>query len=194
MPTYDISCPKCGESERMSTMSGRGAPCDKCGSAVEVVYRPNHRTYSQDDIPGGLVIENLGREPVTVYSHTERLALAKERGLQEFIRHAPDPGSSRSKWTTNWDVGPIGDPRPIAMLSVEERRERRVEAAARLGVTVEELEMISGPVEDLKHETAVDDEDRTGGEFAERTIQNRFSAVGDDQDVHNIMEIINRHE
>lgn len=191
MPVYDINCANCGDSERISTMAGRIAPCDVCGGPVEQVYRPNSRTYGQDEIPGGLWVENLGKDPVKVYSHSERLAIAKANGLEEFVRHVPEPGSSRSKWTTNWDTGPSQDPRPISMLTVEERRERRIEAAARLGVTVEELEAISGPVETMTPGIRGDDEDRTGGEFAERVIQNRFNMVGDAQSTQDIVRALN---
>lgn len=70
---------------------------------MERVWLPNHRTHVRDDsIPGGLVIENLGHEPVTVYSHSERRRLMDERGLQEFVRHVGKPGSDRSAHTVRW--------------------------------------------------------------------------------------------
>lgn len=66
--------------------------------------KPTVYEYFPDEIPGGMVIENLGRHPVTVYSHSERRALMKARGLEEYIRHAPLPGSDKSAHTTRWST------------------------------------------------------------------------------------------
>jgi len=52
-----------------------------------------------DSIPGGQLIENLGPEPIRVYSETERRSLMKARGLRDFVRHRPGSGV-----TTNWDT------------------------------------------------------------------------------------------
>lgn len=41
-----------------------------------------------DDIPGGLTLHNLGPKPVTVYSHAERKAIMRARGLREAVEHA----------------------------------------------------------------------------------------------------------
>lgn len=77
------------------------------------------------------------------------------------------------------------------MLSVEERRARRVEAAERLGITIEELESVSGPVETMGavHSTD-DDDDRTGGEFAARVIRNQEVRVPSVDEVRGVMEVI----
>lgn len=83
--------------------------CDKCGVAVTATnnwpFCPHGRsnwTARADDIPGGMVLENMGPEPVTVYSHSERRRLLHERGLQEFVRHVPLRGSDKSPHTTRW--------------------------------------------------------------------------------------------
>lgn len=60
-----------------------------------------------DDIPGGMLLENLGPHPVRVYSHTERRRLMQERGLEEYIRHTPVPGTDKSPHTTDWSKGSI---------------------------------------------------------------------------------------
>lgn len=189
MPVYVVKCENCGEIERASTVAARRDPC-VCGLPVEIVYRPNGGRTFQDDIPGGMWVENLGPTPVKVYSHSERLNLAKQRGLQEFVRHTPTPGSSRSKWTSNMDTGGVIDPRPICMLRGEELLQRRREAAERLGVTVEELEAVSGPIQHDPGGRVEDTEDRTGGEFAERVVK-EFNLGGSTEDALNIMEIIN---
>jgi hypothetical protein len=55
-----------------------------------------------NDIPGGLTLENLGHEPVTVYSRSELKRELQARGLVEFVRHVPVPGSDKSPHTTSW--------------------------------------------------------------------------------------------
>ena len=42
-----------------------------------------------DDIPGGMVIENLADHPITVYSWSERRRQMQLHGVEEFIRHVP---------------------------------------------------------------------------------------------------------
>ena len=88
--------------------------CERCGHVFipdqfEWPWCPHgavgSSTYFQDDIPGGLLVENLGPHPIRVYSHSERRRLAKEQGLEEFVRHAPLPGHDRSQFTTDWSRG-----------------------------------------------------------------------------------------
>lgn len=82
--------------------------CEKCGETLTVgsfPFCPHGRSNfvaHHDGIPGGLTIENLGHEPVTVYSHSERKAIMKARGLREQVRHVPLPGTDKSPHTTRW--------------------------------------------------------------------------------------------
>lgn len=55
-----------------------------------------------DDIPGGRTYENLGPDPVTVYSKSELRRELKARGLVEMVRHVPVPGTDTSPHTTSW--------------------------------------------------------------------------------------------
>jgi len=55
-----------------------------------------------DHWPGGRTFENLGHEPVTVFSRSELKREMQARGLQECVRHVPTPGSDRSPFTENW--------------------------------------------------------------------------------------------
>ena len=77
--------------------------CDQCGQPITVgdwPFCPHGRSALRavgDDIPGGMVLENLGHEPVTVYSHTERKAIMRARGLQEQIRWTPG-----DKYLSRW--------------------------------------------------------------------------------------------
>lgn len=82
--------------------------CDTCGKPVEVAEwpfcphgRPSYNVIS-DSIRGGITLENLGPTPVTVYSHTERKAIMRARGLRESVRHVGLPGSDKSPHTTRW--------------------------------------------------------------------------------------------
>lgn len=195
MPTYRLSCENCGkEWDRSCTISKRNEPCDDCGSEVVQVYVPNGFMTFQDDIPGGMMIENLGPVPVKIYSHTERKNIMKQRKLVEMVRHTGVPGSDRSPHTISWEVAPLSDARPICMLSVEERIVRRQEAAERLGITVEELRAVSGDIDDLIPILAeTEEEERTGGEFAKNVIR-PFNMTGQGEDVKDIIEIIEQLE
>jgi hypothetical protein len=67
--------------------------CDRCGLSLVVgdwPFCPHGRgaaTVISDSIPGGQLIENLGPEPVRVYSESERQRIMKERGLVDAVRH-----------------------------------------------------------------------------------------------------------
>ena len=98
---------------------GQDMTCEKCGLTLDIGDYPfcPHEKGSgfrgHDEIPGGLWIENLGPHPIKVYSHSERLRLAKARGLTEFVRHTPVPGTNGSPYTTNW--GAVIDPYTMRM-------------------------------------------------------------------------------
>jgi hypothetical protein len=57
-----------------------------------------------DAFIGGLTLENLGPDPVTVYSRSELARELKARNLEPFVRHTPIPGTDKSPHTTRWDV------------------------------------------------------------------------------------------
>jgi hypothetical protein len=66
--------------------------CTRCGQTITIgdwPFCPHGRgTYAAiaDDIPGGLVLHNLGPTPVRVYSHTERRRIMRAQGLRECVR------------------------------------------------------------------------------------------------------------
>ena len=77
---------------------------------------------AQDQIDGGIWLENYGPTPVKVYSHTERKRLLKvwtdgkvrrdkttgePYQLAEMVRHVPVPGTDRSPHTVDWSKGSI---------------------------------------------------------------------------------------
>ena len=57
----------------------------------------------RDGIPGGITLENYGPHPITFYSHAERRAYMKAKGLQEKEKFCPMPGT---------DKDPQGIPNP----------------------------------------------------------------------------------
>lgn len=80
--------------------------CPRCNLEYGVGYSPWCRDGHEairpgrgPDItyPGGLTLENMGHEPVTVYSESERQRIMKARGLRECVRHVPG-----SPHTSDW--------------------------------------------------------------------------------------------
>lgn len=84
--------------------------CPKCNAELAVgswPWCPHERGRmgaQSDDIPGGETLENVGPEPVTFYSRSEKRRYLKEHGLIEFVRHVPVPGSDTSPHTTSWSA------------------------------------------------------------------------------------------
>lgn len=84
--------------------------CPTCGAELRIgswpFCRDGHEPASigarGDDIPGGLTLENVGPQPVTFYSHSEKRRYLREHGLEEMVRHVPVPGSDSSPYTTSW--------------------------------------------------------------------------------------------
>jgi hypothetical protein len=58
--------------------------------------------HGDDKFIGGKTFENLGHEPVTVYSRSELKREMDKRGLQPFVRHVGKPGSDKSDQTVKW--------------------------------------------------------------------------------------------
>lgn len=92
--------------------------CEKCGGELTLGDFPfcsgdpaDHGRASfatkREDYPGGLVLHNLGKEPVTVYSESQRKRIMRERGLVEMVRHVPVPGTDTSPHTTDWSRGTV---------------------------------------------------------------------------------------
>lgn len=84
--------------------------CSKCGHQMvpgDFPFCPhgvnglNGRIH--DDIPGGVVVENYGPEPIRFDSHSERRRYMQAHGLREKERFCPMPGT---------DIDPAGIPNP----------------------------------------------------------------------------------
>lgn len=89
--TDTVTCPDCGKSIAIGSW-----PFCKDG------HEPASIGARGDEIPGGMTLENLGPDPVTVYSRSELKRELAARGLVEMVRHVPVPGTDRSPFTTSW--------------------------------------------------------------------------------------------
>lgn len=125
MPLYDYECTR-GCRVHMLDVARRiadrdvGAPlCPDCLIQMSRFLSVScDKRAASDDIPGGVVLENYGPQPVKVYSHTERKRLMKfdtrgrrrvdhlgrEYQLTEAVRHVGVPGSDKSPHTTSWST------------------------------------------------------------------------------------------
>jgi hypothetical protein len=86
-----MTCPDCGA----DLVVGSWPFCKDGHEPANVGVQPN-------DIPGGETLENVGLEPVTFYSRSEKRRYLKEHGLVEMVRHVPVPGTDVSPHTSSW--------------------------------------------------------------------------------------------
>lgn len=107
MPMYDRVCPD-GHTmidcwEKIDTTD---VPCNECHKMTERTWLSKPANVIGDDIPGGIWIRhglcNEDGSPRKYYSKSEIATEAKKRDLVQAIRHAPEPGSDKSKHTTRW--------------------------------------------------------------------------------------------
>lgn len=75
--------------------------CEACGASLEIgdwPFCPHGRSSVvtvPDDIPGGVLVENYGPNPIRFYSHAERRRYMQQHGLRETERFSPLPGTDR---------------------------------------------------------------------------------------------------
>lgn len=84
-------CENCGQEVKRLVIHEKALWCQSCHNRPAI----ERSSYVQDDIPGGYVMENVGPEPVTVYSYTEMNQLLESRGLARKERFCPTPGTDR---------------------------------------------------------------------------------------------------
>lgn len=108
--------------------------CSACGHVFAVGDFPfcPHQRGSQavigdDRFIGGMTLENLDHDPVTVYSRSELKREMDARGLQSFVRHMPLKGTDKSPHTTDWSKGSI-DPQTLANAKALVSRQPTVKA------------------------------------------------------------------
>lgn len=108
---FDTICMRCSrEAEALAPQYDNLGPCDAeytddngvytCGGERQSVMRPSKRAAIGDEMD--YVDDNLGPSPIRIRSRSERRRLMAERGLVEFVRHVPVPGSDKSPNTTTW--------------------------------------------------------------------------------------------
>ncbi len=101
MPLYDRACPEC-DWTKADCYEIINAPPVLCpnGHTTDRVWRTGTRRVGviADGIPGGMVIENMGHEPIRFDSWTDYRAEMKKRGLVNVVKHGDGP----SKHTTRW--------------------------------------------------------------------------------------------
>ncbi len=102
MPRFDSWCAACAFDEPIIVAGGVHPPCSRCGGATEYIWHSNPASIQTDEaFIGGQVIENLGHDPITVYSRTELKAAMARAGAEQRIKWA-GPGD---KYLTNWAAG-----------------------------------------------------------------------------------------
>lgn len=144
---YCEPCDRVSE-ELVSRDGGPDRPCHTCGTALvrAATLDPPSVTVIDDVLWGGpRWIENLGPTPVWCETKSGYKAELVARGMRQQVRHVPVPGTDKSPMTTSWDIGsaPGHDPRPFCMLSPDEQRVRRAEAAERLACSVDDLDRLA---------------------------------------------------
>ena len=109
MPMYDRRCTSCDwiDHDRYEHRSAAEKPCPSCGAPSERFcdFGTHSTNVIRDEIPGGMVIENLTPEPITVYYKSERRRIMDALGQEEFVRHQPEQGTDKSKHTQSWATG-----------------------------------------------------------------------------------------
>jgi hypothetical protein len=90
-----MTCEKCNRQSNKLIIHGKLLVCPSCryDEPVGVAHG-----VIRDEIPGGVLIENLGRHPVRVYSQSERRALMKARGLEECVRWSGPMDRHVERW------------------------------------------------------------------------------------------------
>ena len=90
MPTFDSICTRCGYEETIVVVGGTHPNCARCQGPTEYVWRSYPaQIQTNEAFIGGLTIENLGHEPVTVYSRDELKAAMLRAGAEQQIHYVP---------------------------------------------------------------------------------------------------------
>lgn len=108
MPIYDRQCVN-GHTmlDLYEKINSEDPACKDCGEVAKRVLLPGRvNSVAADEIPGGIWIRhglcNPDGSPRKYYSKSEIAAECKRRGLEPYVKHAPEQGSDKSKHTTKW--------------------------------------------------------------------------------------------
>lgn len=99
MPKYDKKCSVCGDVREYVCRPFQDPPCVVCGGETSTTYLPGSYNFVSDEFVGGRVFENLGHEPMKLYSKSELKNVMAERGLIEKVEHKTVAGTDKSEHT-----------------------------------------------------------------------------------------------
>lgn len=99
-PNYDIQCPSGHDAEVFTAITDVSCPCPTCGASTERVWRTAPAVNGD---ACDFVDPHLEQRFTSKAEHDRAL---KARGLVRKVRHAPLPGTDRSRFTTRWDTCP----------------------------------------------------------------------------------------
>lgn len=98
MPVFDLSC-GCGWT-RLDTYVVRELPaCPECGAETFKLWR-SFPALIDDTISE--TIHNLGPQPITFTSRSEKRLYLKSHGIREQVRHIGVQGSDKNPHTQKW--------------------------------------------------------------------------------------------
>jgi hypothetical protein len=90
--------------------------CETCGKEILLgswPFCPHELVQSvmitEDEIPGGMWLENYGPKPIKVYSHSERLRIMKAGGLEPLEKFCPFPGTDKDPQGIQNPAGYVDD-------------------------------------------------------------------------------------
>ncbi len=104
MPRFEHQCTVCRHREESFVPGGEHPSCVRCLSPTEYIWRAtgaSHGIVTDEAFIGGMTLENLGHEPVTVYSRTELARKMHEAGVVQKIKWS----GPNDKFLTNWAAG-----------------------------------------------------------------------------------------
>ena len=101
MPLYDLKCANGHTEVDVWASYGTYTPCPTCGGDRQPDVQ-RRGAVLDDSFIGGKTFENLADTPVTFYSRTKYRQYLREHRIEEFVRHAPLPGSDKSPYTEKW--------------------------------------------------------------------------------------------
>jgi hypothetical protein len=100
MPRFTTHCESCGFEEDVFLEGGTHPPCVKCDGPTIYMWRAtgaSHGIITDEAFIGGLVVENLGHNPVTVYSRQDLAQKMHQAGVEQRIKYVPG-----DKHLTDW--------------------------------------------------------------------------------------------
>lgn len=100
---YDLTCPNNHKQRDLYLKLGERPPCPECGEPTETLWdSPSSVIGDECDVWIRHGVCNEDGSPRRYTSKAEIVKEAKKRGLEQFVRHAPEPGSDKSPHTSRW--------------------------------------------------------------------------------------------